>query len=44
VAVHATVAFTQSKYALAAFSPSVKSVPGCFVAIAPILIGLPVGF
>ena len=38
------MALTQSKYAAAAFSPSVKSVPGCFVAIAPILIGLPVGF
>src|SRR3954453_19995885 len=38
------LAFTQSKYAFAALSPSVKSVPGCFVAIASILIGLPVGF
>ena len=32
------MALTQSKYAFAAKTPSVKSVPGCLVAIAPILI------
>src|SRR3954447_25111016 len=38
------LALTQSKYAFVVKTPSVKSVPGCFVAIPPILIGLPVGF
>src|SRR5436190_22653577 len=37
-------ALTQSKYAFAMFGMSVKSVPGCFVAIAPSLIGVPVAF
>src|SRR5919197_567596 len=32
----------QSKYAFAMFGMSVKSVPGCLVAIAPSLIGVPV--
>jgi hypothetical protein len=36
------LALTQSKYALAAFGPSVKSTPGCCVTIAPRLIGVPV--
>ena len=31
-------ALTQSKYAFAMFGMSVKSVPGCFVAMAPSLI------
>src|SRR5215208_8098254 len=38
------LALTQSKYALAVKTPSEKSVPGCLVAIPPILIGVPVGF
>src|SRR2546423_5863581 len=38
------LSFTQSKYAFAMFGMSVKSVPGCFVAIAPSLIGAPVAF
>src|SRR3954451_6683738 len=38
------LALTQSKYALVVKTPSVKSVPGFFVAIPPILIGVPVGF
>jgi hypothetical protein len=36
------LAFTQSKYALIMFGPSVKSVPGWWVSIVPILIGEPV--
>src|SRR4051794_13794531 len=32
---------TQVKYACAIVAPSVKSVPGCFVTIAPSLIGVP---
>src|SRR3954447_11939093 len=38
------LALTQSKYAFAVFGMSVKSVPGCFVAIAPSLIGVPLAF
>src|SRR4029453_5648215 len=38
------LALTQSKYAFAVKTPSVKSVPGCLVAMPPILIGLPVAF
>src|SRR5919112_760967 len=38
------LSLTQSKYALAVFGMSVKSVPGCFVAIAPSLIGAPAAF
>src|SRR5215218_8370027 len=38
------LSLTQSKYAFAAKTPSVKSVPGCLVASPPILSGLPVGF
>src|SRR5689334_24180166 len=38
------LALTQSKYALAPFVMSVKSVPGCLVTIAPIGIGAPVAF
>ena len=36
------LAFTQLKYALIMFGPSVKSVPGCLVSIVPMLIGEPV--
>src|SRR6478735_1875331 len=36
------LSLTQSKYAFAVFGMSVKSVPGCFVAIPPSLIGVPV--
>ena len=35
-------AFTQVKYALIMFGPSVKSVPGWWVSIVPMLIGVPV--
>src|SRR5271154_664662 len=35
-------ALTQAKYAPVMFSMSLKSVPGCLVLIAPMLIGLPV--
>ena len=35
-------AFTQVKYALIMFGPSLKSVPGCLVSIVPMLIGVPV--
>src|SRR3954470_23212468 len=38
------LSLTQSKYALAVFGMSVKSVPGCFVAMPPSLIGVPVAF
>src|SRR5262245_37467122 len=38
------LSLTQSKYALAALVMSVKSVPGCLVTIAPILIGVPLAF
>ena len=38
------LSLTQSKYALAMFAMSVKSVPGCLVTIAPSLIGSPVAF
>src|SRR5256885_8444086 len=36
------LSFTQLKYAFAICAPSVKSVPGCLVTIAPSLIGVPV--
>ena len=36
------LAFTQLKYALIMFGPSVKSVPGWWVSIVPMLIGVPV--
>jgi hypothetical protein len=36
------LAFTQLKYALIMFGPSVKSVPGWWVSIVPMLIGEPV--
>ena len=38
------LSLTQSKNALAMFGMSVKSVPGCLVAMAPSLIGSPVAF
>src|SRR3954469_3577731 len=38
------LSLTQSKNAFAVFGMSVKSVPGCLVAIAPSLIGAPVAF
>src|SRR3954449_584064 len=38
------LSLTQAKYAFAVFGMSVKSVPGCFVAIPPSLIGVPVAF
>ena len=38
------LAFTHLKYAAAMFGMSVKSVPGCLVAMAPSLIGAPVAF
>src|SRR4029450_3293473 len=38
------LSLTQAKNALAMVGMSVKSVPGCFVAIAPNLIGSPVAF
>src|SRR3954454_14052987 len=38
------LSLTQSKYAFAVFGMSVKSVPGCLVAIAPSLIGVPLAF
>ena len=36
------LALTHAKYAPAMFSMSLKSVPGCLVLIAPMLIGVPV--
>src|SRR6476659_2252537 len=36
------LSLTQLKYAWAMLAPSVKSVPGCLVTIAPTLIGVPV--
>src|ERR1700729_1347629 len=36
------LALTQAKYGPAMFSMSLKSVPGCLVLIAPMLIGVPV--
>src|ERR1700734_1156017 len=36
------LALTQAKYAPVMFSMSLKSVPGCLVLIAPMLIGVPV--
>src|SRR6185295_13922115 len=38
------LSLTQSNYAFAVFGMSVKSVPGCFVAIPPSLIGVPDAF
>src|SRR5512132_3539990 len=38
------LSLTQVKYACAIVAPSVKSVPGCLVTIAPTLIGDPVAF
>src|SRR3954452_9967954 len=38
------LSLTQLKYASAMLAPSVKSVPGCLVTIAPTLIGVPVAF
>src|SRR3954466_10944379 len=38
------LSLTQSKYAFAVFGMSVKSVPGCLVAIAPSLIGVTLAF
>src|SRR3954470_13996740 len=38
------LSLTQLKYACAVVAPSVKSVPGCLVTIAPTLIGVPVAF
>src|SRR3954470_7970944 len=38
------LSLTQSKYAFAVFGMSVKSVPGCLVAMPPSLIGVPVAF
>src|SRR3954469_20753326 len=38
------LSLTQAKYAFAVFGMSVKSVPGCLVAIPPSLIGVPVAF
>ena len=38
------LSLTQLKYAWAMLAPSVKSVPGCLVTIAPTLIGVPVAF
>src|SRR3954470_10016963 len=38
------LSLTQSKNAFAVFGMSVKSVPGCLVAMAPSLIGAPVAF
>src|SRR6185369_3172712 len=38
------LSLTQSKYALTVLVMSVKSVPGCLVTIAPILIGVPLAF
>src|SRR4051812_28004201 len=38
------LSLTQSKYAFAIVEMSVKSVPGCFVLIVPILIGSPEAF
>src|SRR4051794_1395765 len=38
------LSLTQSKYAFAVFGMSVKSVPGCLVAIPPSLIGVPAAF
>src|ERR1041385_7519188 len=38
------LSLTQWKYASAIVAPSVKSVPGCLVTIAPSLIGVPVAF
>ena len=38
------LSLTQLKYACAMLAPSVKSVPGCLVTIAPTLIGVPVAF
>jgi hypothetical protein len=38
------LSFTQLKYACAIVAPSVKSVPGCLVTMAPTLMGDPVAF
>src|SRR6266545_6640364 len=38
------LSLTQSKYAFAAFGMSVKSVPGCLVAMPPSLMGSPLAF
>src|SRR3954468_3169460 len=38
------LSLTQSKYAFAVFGMSVKSVPGCFVAMAPSLMAVPLAF
>src|SRR3954452_13023784 len=38
------LSLTQSKYAFAVFGMSVKSVPGCFVAMPPSLMGVPLAF
>ncbi len=38
------LSLTQSKYAFAMTGMSVKSVPGCFVAMAPSLMGAPFAF
>src|SRR3954451_22885437 len=38
------LSLTQSKYAFAVFGMSVKSVPGCLVAMPPSLIGVPAAF
>src|SRR3954454_107671 len=38
------LSLTQAKYAFAVLGMSVKSVPGCLVAIPPSLIGVPVAF
>src|SRR5690349_1664344 len=38
------LSLTQLKYACAIVAPSVKSVPGCLVTIAPSLIGVPLAF
>src|SRR3954469_6520986 len=38
------LSLTQSKYAFAVFGMSVKSVPGCFVAMPPTLMGVPLAF
>src|SRR6185312_2001758 len=38
------LSLTHVKYACAVVAPSVKSVPGCLVTMAPSLIGVPVAF
>src|SRR3954452_17356413 len=38
------LSLTQTKYAFAVFGMSVKSVPGCFVAMPPSLMGAPLAF